>query len=237
LQLPLEASEEPPVTGSDLLQWLSIRRTYSDEQVVDAKLRIVDSRSLLSPEMFGAAVTAEQDARQAFEQVRELRNHPSYRWIAAGNPDQRTKLERILRELNARHEDLRRRGYDWMAHALADGFGGRQARWRALFDQSQALISRIDQLLEKLGSSSISIPPDRELRRVRADARAAVNHLQTEGKWRRFGIVTPKELRERTYLRDQITVNGQPADTVAHLSLVCSHIDIDLGFAELVDRR
>jgi very-short-patch-repair endonuclease len=235
LQLPIEASEEPPVTGSDLLQWLSIRRTYSDEQVTDAKLRIVDSRDLLSPEIFGAVVTAEQEARQAFQQVRELRDHQSYRWIAAENPEQRAKLERTLRELNARREDLRRRGYDWMAQALEDGFGGRQARWRAVFDQSQAHISRIDQLLENLGSSSISIPPDRDLRRVRADAEAAVNHLETGGKWRRFGIVTPKELKERTYLRDQITVNGQPADTVAHLSLVCTHIEIDLGFTALDD--
>jgi hypothetical protein len=55
------------------------------------------------------------------------------------------------------------------------------------------------------------------------------------GKWRRFGIITPKEVKERTYLRNQITVNGQPADTVAHLSLVCTHIDIDLGLAALDD--
>jgi hypothetical protein len=235
LQLPLEAPDAPSITGSDLLQWLSIRRTYGEEQVADAKLPIMDSRSLLSPEIFGATVTAEQEARQAFEQVAELRNHPSYRWIAAGNPDQRAKLERVLRELNDRREDLRRRGYEWMADALAEGFGGRQARWRLLFDQCQALISRIDQLLENLGASSISIPRDKELRRVRADAEAAANHLRMGGKWRRFGIVTSKEVRERTYLRDQITVNGQPADTVAHLSLLCTHIDIDLGFAALDD--
>jgi hypothetical protein len=233
LQLPLEATETPAVSARDLLQWLSIRRTYSDEQVADAKLRIVDSRSLLSPEIFCAAVNAEQESRQAFEQVREVRNHPSYRSIAAGNPEQRAKLERVLRELNGRREDLRRRGYSWMADALAEGFVGRQARWRALFDQFQTLISQIDQLLETLDSSSITMPPDRELRCVRADAEAAINYLKAGGKWRRFGIVTPKALKKRTYLRDQITVDGQPAHAVIHLSTVCTHIDIDLAFHAL----
>jgi very-short-patch-repair endonuclease len=233
LQLPLEASEGPPATGNDVLKWLSIRRTYSDEQIADTKLRIVDCRSLLSPEVFAAAVTAEQETRQAFAQVAELRNHPNYRWIAAGNTDQRAKLERVLRELSDRREDLRRRGYDWMVQALVEGFGGRQARWRELFDRSQALIGRIDQLLKKLDSSSIFIPPDKGFRRVRGDAEAAANYLQMGGKWRRFGIVTPKEVKHRTYLRDQVTVDGQPADTVAHLSLVCTHIDIELGFADL----
>jgi hypothetical protein len=235
LQLPLEASEAPPVNSSDLLRWLSVRRTYSDEQVANTKLRVVHSGSLPSPEIFGGDVAAERETRQAFQQVMELRNHPSYQWLAARNPEQRTKLERALRELNDRHKDLRRRAYDWMADVLAEGFGGRQARWQALFHQSQTLISQIDQLLETLGSSSISIPLDKEIRRVRADAEAAANYLQMGGKWRKFGIVTPREVKERTYLRDQVTVNGQPADTVTHLSMVCTHIDIDLGFAALDD--
>jgi hypothetical protein len=235
LQLPLEANETPPVTSSNLLGWLSVCRKYSDEQVTDAKLRIVHSRSLSSPEIFGADVAAEQETRQALQRVMELQNHPKYRWIAARNAEQRAKLERVLRELNDRREDLRRRSYDWMADVLVEGFGGRQARWQALFNQSQTLISRIDQLLEDLGSSSISIPRDKEIRRVRADAEAAANYLKAGGKWRKFGIVTPKEVKERTYLCDQVTVNGQPADTVAHLSLVCTQIDIDLGFAALDD--
>ena len=40
-----------------------------------------------------------------------------------------------------------------------------------------------------------------------------IEHLQGGGKWTAFGLLTPKAVKDRTYLRDEITVDGQLADT------------------------
>src|SRR5262249_31138744 len=58
---------------------------------------------------------------------------------------------------------------------------------------------------------------------------AAMQHLQAGGTWTRWGLFTTKVMKERTYLRDHITVDGQPADTPERLQAICHHLD--LGFA------
>src|SRR6185437_8525653 len=59
LQLPSDAADEPAVKTSELLEWLSIRRTYTDEQIARAKSYILDRQILPSPEVFANAVTAD----------------------------------------------------------------------------------------------------------------------------------------------------------------------------------
>ena len=53
------------------------------------------------------------------------------------------------------------------------------------------------------------------------------------GKWTKFGFFTPKALKDRSYLRDEITVDGQPADSQERLQVVCDHLDLVLAFDAL----
>ena len=55
---------------------------------------------------------------------------------------------------------------------------------------------------------------------------AAIEHLQAGGNWTRWGLFTPKVVKEWTYLRDQVTVDGRPADTLERLQAVCHHLDL-----------
>ena len=116
---------------------------------------------------------------------------------------------------------LLRFGYDWLHGALTEALEGRQARWQALLDQSRQLIDQIVQLLDTLGSRQVSIPATRDARSVRADAVAVIEYLKGGGKWTEFGLLTPKAVKDRTYFRDEITVDGQPADTHERLYMVC----------------
>ncbi len=233
LQVPREASDDPPVTQKDIVAWLHIRRRYNDDTIANAKLRVLDSETLPTPENFGIAVTTEREAKEAVQRLAELQNHPAYRSIVALKVSERANLDRAMRELIESRRELYRLCYDWLPHALTAALGGRQARWQALHDESRRLIDQIDQLLDGLGSSSISFPPEKEAKLVRADAMAAINHLQAGGKWTKFGFLTPKAVKERVYLRYQVTVDGQPADTEDRLFLICNHIDLSFAFADL----
>jgi very-short-patch-repair endonuclease len=68
---------------------------------------------------------------------------------------------------------------------------------------------------------------------VRADAAAVIDHLKAGGKWSNFGLLTPKAVKERIYLREQVTVDGRPADTVDRLHIVCHHLDLTFAFSDL----
>jgi very-short-patch-repair endonuclease len=233
LQLPRDASDDPPVTKTDVTTWLRICRAYDNDSVTASRLRVVGTERLPAPAEFGMAVTAERQAREAVDRIGGLRAHQAYGPLIALNATKRAELAETLRKVRERRKMLLRLGYDWVHRALTEALEGRQARWQALLDHSRQLIDRFDELLDTLGSCSVSIPATREARSVRADAVAVIEHLKGGGKWTAFGLLTPKALKDRTYFRDEITVDGQPADTQERLYLVCVHLDLALAFNAL----
>ena len=68
---------------------------------------------------------------------------------------------------------------------------------------------------------------------MRADAAAVIEHLKVGGKWSSLGFFTPRAVKERTYLREHVTVDGQPAETSDRLELVCHHLDLGFAFGDL----
>ena len=111
---------------------------------------------------------------------------------------------------------------------------GRTAKWRALLQPSKERIGQIELLLRSLGNRVVTRPEGLNPRKVRSDAVAAAKHLQANGKWKLLGLVTPKALKGRTYLKKDVLVDGQPADNVQKLSLVCDDLDLEFALADLV---
>jgi very-short-patch-repair endonuclease len=233
LQLPRDASDDPAVTQAEVATWLSVCRTYDNDTVTASGLRVVGTDKLPAPAEFGMAVTAERQAKATVDRVADLRAHPAYRPLIELNAAKRAELAETLRKVRERRRMLLRLGYDWLYGALTEALEGRQARWQALLDHSRQLIDRLVHLLDTLGSRSVSIPVTREARSVRADAIAVIEYLRSGGKWTSFGLLTPKAVKDRTYFRDEITVDGQPADTQELLHMVCVHLDLALAFNDL----
>jgi very-short-patch-repair endonuclease len=233
LCLPREASDDPPLTKSHLATWLRIRRAYDDSSVRTSKQRVVGTNILLAPADFALAVNAESEANAAIAQIAAMRTHPAYEPVVALNAEERERLAEQLREIREKRRRLGRLGYDWMHGLVTEALEGRQARWQELRNQSWELIGRIDQLLNSLGSRLVSMPEDWDARVVRADAAVIVEHLKGGGKWTAFGFFTPKAVKDRIYFHEHITVDGQPADTLDRLQIVCNYIDVVLAFAAL----
>ena len=221
LQLPREASDDPPLTKAEMATWLRICRTYDDDSVTASRFRVVGTNKLPAPAEFAMAVTTEREAKEAVDRIAAMRTHPAYEPIVALNTGERASLAEKLQEISGKAKKLLRLGYNWMYDALSEALEGRQARWQALFDHSWQLIDRIDQLLDSWVRIRYQFRRLGKLRSVRADAAAVIEHLKGGGKWTTFGLLTPKALKDRTYLRDEITVDGQPADTQERLQMVC----------------
>jgi hypothetical protein len=229
LRLPIDAGEDPLVKTADLIAWLRIRRHYDEVEIGRAALHIVGTAQLPSPAEFALAVSAENESRQALDRVAQLRAHRAYTPIVNLAAPLRAKLREALRSLNERRRGLHHLAYPWVLGALADSLQGRQGRWQVLLEESEQHIGALNQLIEELGSASVGIPEQRELKAVRADALAMIEHLEAGGRWINFGLFTPKVVRDRRYLREQVTADGQSADTPNRLRIVCRHIDLMLA--------
>ena len=233
LRVPREALDHPPATKVDMLNWLRIRRTCNEDMATASSLRVVGTDKLPTPADFGIAVTIEREAKEAIDRLASLQAHPAYQSIVALNFAERAGLGEALRKIIDRRKRLFRLGYEWLPAAITGALEGRQARWQALFDQSWELVSLVERLLDSLGSYSVLIPPERDAQAVRADAAAVIEHLKLGGKWSNFGLLTPRAVKERIYLRQQVTVDGQPADTVDRLLTLCQHLDLTFAIKEI----
>lgn len=233
LQLPIDTADDSPLTSHTLATWLFIRRAYDDEAINDATLRIVETKQLATPVDFGTAVAAERDAIAALDRLASLRRHPAYAPIVVLNAEDRSKLADAIRDLGDRRKKLFRYGYEWLIEGVRASMSGRPARLHALAKQSQEIINQIDFLLGELGSTTVSIPENRNPEIVRSDAAALLQHLQSGGGWTKWYFIEPKVVKERIYIREQIIVGGQPADNPARLQFVCRHLDMVIAFRSL----
>ncbi len=124
--------------------------------------------------------------------------------------------------------------YSWLDSALRATLDGRQALWRALLRPvAESGLVKSKNYLTFSGSSSISLPAVKEVKTVRADAAAVIEHLRAGGKWNTWVLLTPKAVKERTYLRDQVRIDDQPADSMERLALVCTHLDFVFAIQDL----
>ena len=68
---------------------------------------------------------------------------------------------------------------------------------------------------------------------MRSDAAAALSYFKGGGKWKRFGIVTPKELKGRSYLKDEVVVDGEGAADADRLQVVSDYLECGFEMADL----
>lgn len=233
LRIPQDATDTPPLRDAELTDWLRILRSYNNDVVDGSKRKILASENLPTPAEFGVAVNAERDANAAVERIAELQRHPAYGPILALGANGRSKLAEHLRLQDERRQKLDRFRLDWVSDALAAALSGRHAVWHALRERTHGLIGHIEGLLSSLGSTSVSVNVTKNAKAIRADASAIIQHLEAGGKWKRLAFFTPEVVKERTYLLHQVSVDGQPADTIERLKAVCKHLDLTVAIEDV----
>ena len=226
LRLPAETQETPPVSSEEMIGWLRILRSYDSNDIAGAARQTIDASKLLRPQEFSAAVLAENRERGRLEAAAEYRKHPAYRAIVLRTREERTKLAADLQAFMGKRAALWRLNYKWLPGVFADTLAGRQARWKTLSGESQKLVEKAELSLGAVGSSVVSLPTDKDVRLIRADVIAVIQHLEGGGKWVTFGLRAPRAVKQRLYLRDKVTVDGARAKTVEILKAVLNYLDL-----------
>ncbi|MHB8159292.1 MAG: AAA domain-containing protein [Thermoleophilia bacterium] len=234
LKVSEDAPDDPPISTIVLTDWLKILRRYDDDAISASNLKIVESEKLPTPATFARTVTSEHEASAAVEKFVEQKSHSAYIPIVALGSEARQTLADSLIELEkSRIKFSHFEKLDWINDALTEALIGRQAVWNALSERSHELTDKIEQLIKKLDSVSVSIPEGKDAKTVHLDANAVIDHLQSGGTWTRLLLLTPKALKDKTYIKDEIIVDGRPADTMERLTIVCNYLDLAFAFEDL----
>lgn len=233
LKLPYDAPSQPPVSGDEMLAWMEICVRYSSAQIADAELALPASSELVEPQTLASAVTNESTAREGLRQLEAFRNHRAYAAIHAMSPERRITLGQTLRALEEQRFAVTRITNDWSALALRDLMVGKRARWDTVLTRNQDLLAEAEDLSFRLGNTPVSLPENQDRRKVRADAQAAMAYLNQGGTWKRMGVFTPAILKGKTYLKNEVLVDGVGAATAEQLQLVCDELSLGFVLEEL----
>ena len=233
LHLPNGAKSEPPLSGEEMTDWLGILRLHSEEQIAKAKLRAPSQFNLVTPEEFAAAVASEKEEASADAENKELRSHPAYLSLSALTSDLRRDIAHRLQEIESRRKAGIFERNEWLQTPVEDWVAGKRARWDTIVDTSREVLERVEPLCERLGSQVVTIPEGRDQRKVRADAEAAMSHLNGGGKWKTLGLFTPQSLKGRDYLKDEVQVDGAGASECGRLQAVSDFLGTELALEDL----
>ncbi len=232
LQLAQDAPTDPPLSNERILAWLTICRSYTDEQLSDANLQISPSVDLLSPHQLAGAIEAEAKASKAMDEIGELFMHEAYTPLRCLSTKSREILRKDLQDIERLRLDVYRVENNWIKKAIRESLAGQRAHWDALLKLSKSHLTKIQSLLSKLGERIITLPDGIDAKKAQADAKAALRYLSEGGKWKRYGLITPKILKGRTYLRD-ILVDGEGATTSEALQSVCDYLALEHAYISL----
>ena len=233
LRLPNDANEQSPLSREEITDWLEILRRYSEEQISQANLRAPSYTDVFTPEEFAAAVALENDEASAVAKNEALRSHTAYPSLAALTPDLREEIANRLREIESKRRTATGQQSEWLQTPIQDWIAGRKARWDTLVRLSQGALARMEPLCERLGDRAVTIPEGLDLRKVRADAEAAIAHFNAGGKWKRLGLFTPQNLKGREYLKGEVLVDGVGASDRERLQAVSDYLGIEFAREEV----
>ncbi len=233
LQIPNEALEHPPLNNEQATNWLRICRSYSEEDIAEAKLQIVPSEDLPEPTVFASAVHAEKESHTEMDQFAEICSHPAYAPIMACSNHERDALKREFQEIEKVRKEINRAQKTWTSKVAGATLSGQDAIWTQLWRDTKQLLESIEENRTLLGTAAISLPVERERSIVRAHLQQAQEHLDSGGKWTRFVLFTPKAIKACSYLRDEIMVDGQGASTSEQLALAAAYLDMEQALDDL----
>lgn len=231
-KIAIESRSQIP-SDAEATRWLELRRRYTDEAIAAANLRTPSSSSLAPPADFAQFVASESQARESARLVESLREHEAYSALCEVDDLECAAIAEQLQAIERQRLRLESVQSGWLQDAVLDMASGRSAGWLALADRSGEILMDAENLLARVGGVAVDLPAEVGRRKIRGDVVAAAEHLEASGKWKRLGVFTPKPLKGRTYLRDQVRVDGQQARTAALLRVVQDSLDLEFAVEDL----
>lgn len=235
LQLPQDSKGEPLLSSDDLKEWLRICRSNNEKLVAETQLEICSINSIPTPVEFSKAVAFESEAKaEALLVIESLNGHPAYSAISTLKEGDRVKLANSLQEIEESRRKISKNKDIWIKNILTSALSGRLTVWHSLQEQTYIRVRKIEEILNLLPNvPNVTLPETIETRAIRADVEAIHQHFKVGGKWTSWKFITPRVVKERTYIREQIRIDGQFICSEEQLDILIKFLDLIIVFEEL----
>lgn len=219
------SKSKPPLTNAQASTWLALQRDealQADEP--ESRGRLIPIEHLPAPDTFASLVDEEARATEHAGAYAALSGHAQFESVARLPTEDRTELQRQMKALAAAAEALAARSEGWMAEAVFDVRAGRGLMWHKRAQQVGALLSQLAGPVARFGALTTVDVTTGDLATHEAMAHALRSHLANGGQIKvetggapRFGLLTPKVVKESAPFFANVKVNGLPAATAQRL--------------------
>jgi very-short-patch-repair endonuclease len=175
---------------------------------------------------------AERQARKAFAQAEERREHPGYRALVAAPPDLRVALASALEELRAALESSLGRGERWVADAGRQILSGRSRVWAELANETRRHLNQIGEKARRASGRRVLGLEGLERGVVKVHATTLLKHLES-GRGLGFSLLLPRAVREARYLATSVVVDGARCDRALAVRQLAEWIEAAEGLETL----
>lgn len=108
---------------------------------------------------------------------------------------------------------------------LKDLLVGQPARWDRLECEAVELAEKVRVARERAGTARIDIPLETENVKLLSDARRRLEHLKN-GRWRGWGFLAPRVMRETRYIEKCCRVNGEAPCKQQPLDMLLGYVEL-----------
>jgi len=234
--LALAPDVETPVevAGKDVLDWLATLRRYSSEQVQEALLKCPRSADIPSADAFQEHVRIAAEAQERSARSGKGQGHRDYALLRSLAHDVRGVLRRTVEDMEKVRIEASRMHEPWPVNALKEVVGGRRGKWQSLHSRTVEAFATLEATGAVIAKHVVDVPPAHNLHKVRADVQAVIAHFEGGGSWVRASWmpIAPKELKGKTYLRHEFTVDGNRPESLVQLALVRDFVEFELALLE-----
>ena len=225
-------SRAPIISNQELSELRRLMDGAATATVDEARMRLVSSKILISPQDFAELSKYEQATLGRYENHRTLMSGDRFKSLSTLEDSQLSVLTNGLAQAVQTIETFLRQAPTWAKDAAVDVLAGKERVWRELHDSTQEILSRLGDKPKRAAMRVVSGVPENQKGLLRQSAQALLIHLESGGS---LGIAffKPKVVRSCKQLITEVRVDGLPCTTPQTLRQLLEWMDVTDAVANL----
>lgn len=215
-----------PLSNKEALDLLDLHQRVTPELLAETSKAIVNTNDLPKPKEFISLHEAERSAEKCLAEFKDILNIQIKKQLSNADVEELRMLKEALDTLVIAQSNILKHIQPWVSLAVKEIVADKDRAWKELLNISQSYLSGIHNEARLADARKISLPKECELSKVKADAKALLDHLE-EGRGLRFSFLRSKSIRTARYLIKKTRVNGRPCDNTDSLKELISSLDVD----------
>ncbi len=221
-----EPDADCPVSAALITEWRALLLEGDLDQPEVAAPDILRADELPEPDSFGRLCAAEHAAGRRRADYSRFDGDPAATRMTGLPADLRAQLGNMLRDIDDRARELRRRPEQWVVASLADVHSGHALEWRTRAATTAELIARAEDAVAALGYVDVRVDAD-DAAPIVALAENLRAHIEANGPIKiradgtpKIGLTTPRVVKDAVPLFERVRVDGRVPTTAEQLGYI-----------------